>query len=545
MLISFRYIEEQIIKIAIMKKNIFSKYTIAGVALLAFAACSEPDDVITEVNYKRSFSPTSLEANVRNRTNVELSWTITDNIDSYNVEVFANDSLTFAGSPVKAFSVTPEQVPFLVTGLEGETPYSFRVQAVSQKAEASKWSGAYAKTDSEQIFKTVAESDIKGTSVTLRWPAGEEAAKITLTPGDIVYNITAADIAAGAATITGLTPETDYTAVMTRASGKTRGKISFKTGIDLADTDILLKAGQDITEAVANAPEGYRLILEPGEYPVVKGGDDPADFGGTLKITKKLSIKGLRQNDHPLIKGRIEVQADLDLDQVALDGTGTDGGQCFNFTGEANIDHLSVTNSEISNYTKGFFYLNVAIVVNTINIDNCVIGNIECSGGDFFDSRKGGYNTFNLKNSTIYESAKERDIFRMDDASSSVSATPVITVDHNTFYNVGSGGANYRVFYIRFAGNKITFTNNIMVGTNYKRGFANQTKTDQEPTLSGNVYFNTVNLLSLADGNSEAISWFDTAGTELDPQFKDAANGDFTVQNDKVKDTKAGAPRWM
>ena len=527
-----------------MKKNIFSKLMVAGLTLMAIAACGEPDDEITSINYGRNFSPTDVKASVRNRTNVELSWTIMDGIQSYNVEVFQNDSLTFSGSPVKSFTVSPEEVPYTITGLEGETPYSFRVQAISDKAADSKWTGAYAKTDSEQIFYSVAEDDIKGRQVTLRWPAGEEAATITLNPGNIVYTITAADIAAGAATITGLTPETDYTAVMTRASGKTRGKISFKTGIDLADTDILVKAGEDLAAAVANAPEGYRLVLESGEYNIARGGDTPADFGGSLKITKKLGIKGLSQSDHPVIKGRIEVQADLDIDQVALDGTGTDGGQCFNFNGEANIDHFSITNSEISNYTKGFFYLNVAIVINTINIDGCVISNIECSGGDLFDSRAGGYNTFNLTNSTIYNSAKSRDVFRMDDASSAVSASPVVKVDHCTFSGVGNGGANYRFFYLRFAGNKISFTNNIVTDFNNKRGFTNQSSTDAEPTLDNNVYFNTQNLMSLADGNTEKVTWFDEKGTELDPQFKDAANGDFTLQNDNVKDLKVGDPRW-
>ena len=32
---------------------------------------------------------------------------------------------------------------------------------------------------------------------------------------------------------------------------------------------------------------------------------------------------------------------------------------------------------------------------------------------------------------------------------------------------------------------------------------------------------------------------------EKDPHFIDAANGDFTVQSDNVKDTHAGAPRWL
>lgn len=523
-------------------KKIYLKSMVFGLAALALASCSDPGDEITEIAYSRNFSPTSFEANVRNRTNVELRWKLAEGVKQYNVEVYANDSLTFAGTPIKTFSVTPDQVPVLVTGLDGETQYSFRVQAVDDTpSRDSKWSGAYAKTEAEQIFKNVAEEDINGSSVTLRWPAGEEAAIITLTPGNIVYNITAADIAAGAATITGLTPETEYTAVMSRANGKTRGVIKFKTGIDLADTDILVKAGSDIRAAINDAPEGYRLIVEPGVYGI---STEEADFGGSVKITKKLSIKGLRQNEHPVIKGRFEVEADLAIDQVTLDGKGTDGGQAFNFTGSENLDYLMVTNSEVMNYTKGFFYLNVAILVKQITIEGCVISNIECSGGDFFDSRKGGYNVFNVKNNTIFECAKERDVFRMDDASSTVTATPVVIVDHNTFYNVGSAGANYRVFYIRFAGNKITFTNNIMVGTNYKRGFANQAKTDQEPTLDNNVYFNTENLISAGATADASISWFDTAGTVLDPQFKDAANGNFTIGNDNVKDKKVGDPRW-
>jgi hypothetical protein len=162
-----------------------------------------------------------------------------------------------------------------------------------------------------------------------------------------------------------------------------------------------------------------------------------------------------------------------------------------------------------------------------------------------FDCRAGGYNQFNLTNSTIYSSAKSRDFIRMDDNSSNVTAAANIIVDHNTLYNVGSDGANYRVFYVRWkSGNKITFTNNIVVGTNYKRGFANQAATDKEPTLDNNIYFNTENLISAGSTADATITWFDAAGTVLDPQFKDAAKGNFTIGNDNVKDKKAGDPRW-
>jgi hypothetical protein len=523
-------------------KKIFLKSMVFGLATLALASCSEPGDEITSVEYSRNFSPTSVEAKVRNRTNVELSWNLAEGVTSYNVEVYANDVLTFAGTPAKTLSVTPDQVPVTITGLEGETDYSFRIQAIGGKAD-SKWSTAWVKTDAEQIFKNVKEEEIKGSSVILRWPAGEEAATITLTPGDIVYNVTAADIAAGAATITGLTPETNYTAVLARSNGKTRGVITFKTGVDLADTDILVKAGSDISEAIKNAPEGYRLVVEPGEYGIAT---EEASHGGSITISKPLSIKGLRQNDHPVIKGRFKVEADFELDQVTIDGTGTDGGQAFDFTAEGELDYFSITNSEISNFTKGFYYLNKATLVKEITIENNIITNIECSGGDFLDARKGGFNTLSFKNNTVAESAKSRYFIRMDDNSGNVTAAANIIVDHNTFYNVGSDGANYRFFYVRWkSGNKITFTNNLVVGTNYKRGFANNSATDKEPTLDNNVYFNTENLVSAGASADATIIWFDAAGTVLDPQFKDAAKGDFTVGNDNVKDKKAGDPRWL
>ena len=519
-----------------MKKKYF-KSIVLGLATVALASCSDVADEITSIVYNRNFSPTSVEAKVRNRTNIELSWNLGDGVTNYNVEVYANDSLTFAGSPVKSFSVSPDEVPVLIKGLEGETQYSFRVQATDgNSSRDSKWSSAYAKTEAEQIFKNVAEEDIKGSSVTLRWTAGEKAATIVLTPGDIVYNVTDDDIAAGAATITGLTPETEYKALLKSATGKTRGTITFKTGIDLAETDILVKAGADIAAAIKDAPEGYRLVVEPGEYGIAT---DEAAFGGSITISKQLTIKGLRQNEHPVIKGRFKVEAPFAVDQVTLDGTGTDGGQCFDFTAEGEVESLTVTNSEITNYTKGFYYVNKAAKIGQIDIDNCLISNIECEGGDMFDCRAGAILKLNITNNTIWNSCKGRDLVRYDDKSSNFEGVaPVITLDHNTI--VGAcNDAGKRILYVRFKGNSINFTNNIVASS--AGNFSNQ-KNTAEPTFSNNIYFEADGYVT-AGANANAL-FVDGEGTILDPQFKDAANGDFTIGNDNVKDKKAGDPRW-
>ena len=210
---------------------------------------------------------------------------------------------------------------------------------------------------------------------------------------------------------------------------------------------------------------------------------------------------------------------------------------------------MTITGSEIKNFTKGFFYINNAVLVNSIIIDNCLIHHIECSGGDMFDCRAGGYNEFKLTNSTIYESAASRDFIRMDDKSSSIPATPVITIDHCTLHNVGNGDANYRLLYVRFAGNTINWTNNIVSGFVNKRGFSEQ-KNTAVPTFSNNCYYNTKNLVKAGDNAEQkdgavTIRFYDENGTELtDDPFANAEAGDFTVSG-KAKDKEAGDPRWI
>ena len=532
-----------------MKKNIINSFMMAGLAALAMTACSEPDDEITSVNYGRNFSPVNLEARVINQTQIRVNWTPSEGATSYAIEVF-NDSMQCVGSPVKTASITSDQLPYLLTGFEGEEFYTVRVQAVTEgnDARTSKWSAIAVETGREQIFQNVTDEDVSYTSVTLRWPAGEAADIITVTPGSITHEITAAEIAAGAATITGLKDDTDYKAVMTRGT-KTRGTITFTTPLDLGGATPI-EAGSSLADAVAAAADGDVLALMPGEYPIAAG-EDATYENGSLKITKNITNRSAKSGNRAKILGRITLEnnASLDLNQVIIDASKTDKGQVFNYTADGTYDHLNVQDCEIigTSGQKGFYYVNVAAAINDITINNCIVRDIQCSGGDFFDCRKGYIKQFKLTNSTIWNCANERDLFRMDDAASSFEGVsgPQYTIDHCTFVDCGNGGANYRFFYLRFAGNTITFTNNLVVGFNNKRGFANNSATDQAPTLSGNYYWQTANLLSLADGNSEKISWFDTAGAEANPQFANAANGNFAVGNEDIKYNGAGDPRWL
>ena len=544
-----------------MKLNkYFLMLGLAASTVALTTACSDRDEEITHVDYDRLFSPLNLEARVMNQINVRLNWTLVNGAQTYELNVYesqnqegddgdASDKTQFVTPPVgapvvKSFEgINENDLPFTVEGLDGQTRYIFEVIAVHKNGSKSKSNCVEVKTGAEQSFKTVADDEIEATSVTLRWNASETTGcVITLTPGDIKHTITAEESAAKCAVITGLTGETEYTAKMMNGT-KERGKITFKTAVDLGDA-IAVNPTDNLNDVIAAAPAGSTLALFPGTYECT---NDAGDAQVKIIVDKNISIKAVRPADRPIIKGCFHLTngASLTMSQIIIDGTGSDGSQAFEWKTATNYEDFILDDCEIMNYTKGFFYLNVAAVINNITINNCLIHDIVCSGGDFFDSRKGGYNSFNLTNSTIYRSAKERDVFRYDDASGSLTAASVITVDHCTFSEVGNGAANYRFFYVRFKGNKITFTNNIVADFCNKRGFSEQANTGV-PTFGKNYYFNTKNLLEIEDGNTQAIKFFDTAGKALSASpFTDAANADFTVKDEDVAYVGAGDPRWI
>ena len=542
------------IKDSIMNK-ILNKLTMVmslGFAIAGITACSEPDDVVTSAEFSRLFSPTNLEAKVQNTTGLKLTWFSISATEQYDIEIYADDAdMTFSGTPI-TFTGNPEVAESrseltwaLAPGtLEGETTYSVRVKAIGNNME-SKWSATTFTTGTEQIFNTVPTTDITKTSVTLTWPAGLAVTDIKVQKSGeevLTHTLTAEEITAGSATITGLNVESTYTFYIFNGE-KQRGKIQVQTLPNYTPVTTC----QEIVDAIATAEAGEVIMLTEN---AVYDFTDAAGMGKE-EAMKSITIDKdivLNTNNNATIKGiyfQIKGGASVEFTNITLDGAGGSGDQAFNYKEDGNYAKLYIHDAEIKNYTKGFFYINAAAVIDNITINNCLIHDIECSGGDMFDCRAGGYNTFNLTNSTIYNSATSRDFIRMDDKSTVVSATPVITVDHCTLYNVGSGDANYRLLYVRFAGNTINWTYNVVAGFNNKRGFGNQANT-AVPTFKNNFYYNTVNLLSAGSTADATITFFDNDGTELsaDP-FKDAANADFTVTNESVKDKEAGDPRWI
>jgi len=513
-----------------MNKFLKFKYILLclTVAIFAFGCGDDIDDLVTSLETDRLFSPVDLETRIVNQTGVRLSWKEVKKAETYNIEIYANGNEDYSGTPVKSISgVTFSELPYTITGLLGDESYSVRVQAIGQGIADSKWTSATVKTDTEQIFQNMEDDDLKATEVTLRWLAGAEVTAITVEPGGINRTLTAEEKAAGVVTIAGLTGETAYKATLLNGS-KIRGIREFTTTVDIGNA-IPVNPEDDLATLLADAKDGDAFALFPGKY------------GTSTKfiIKANVEIKAVRPNDKPILSGLISIEdgASLLLKEVVLDGTGNESNQAIIFgTANANYGAITVDGCEIKNHDKGLFYLNVASVVESITFNNCIISNIPCNGGDFMDSRAGAIKTWTLSNSTVYNSCLDRDFIRYDDKSKEFpGVSSIINVTDNTLIGV-SNGASRRLLYVRFANNTINFRNNIIANT---AGIFSNQKNTAVPTFSKNNYFQAPGLFT---GGSTTSLIFDNSATSHNPQFEDAATGNFKVNN---LDVTVGDPRWL
>lgn len=523
--------------------NNISKYLLGLATIITVSSCSNQMDEITSLILDRNYAPVELTAKVVNKTNVKLTW-VKSNADSYTIEVFQDDSLTFAGTPVKTITnIQASDIPYTVNSLQGETNYSFRVKAVTKDdaSRDSKWSTAYVETEAENILSAVnEETDITATTVTLNWPAGQTATSIVATNNDsfasnvITHTITADEIAAGKATISGLTPETNYTLKLYNNT-KTRGTVKVKTAIDLGGAT-LVKAGSDLKTCIDNANDGDVLALMPGTYPI-------NTIDGNMPLNKSIAIKSVRSYDKAIIQGGFQLSngAALSLTQLVLDGNNnTTIKYVADYKTAGKFGDLTIEGCDVKGYTGGVYYVNIAADITNLKINNSIIHNIS-TASDFMDCRLGAIHNLTFTNNTVY-AISCRDFFRYDNkASSFPGVTPYINVDHNTLDGLGS--VNKGVFYVRFTGTSIAFTNNIVSNST---GLFCKFAPTSIPNFSGNNYYNSPNFVEATDDKTNVgITVYDNTGTSYNPSYADYANHDFTVKSEDLKSSKTGDPRWI
>lgn len=575
-----------------MRLNKFVSIFAVGLVILAMTSCSDIVDEIKSLTFDRNFSPTGIEASNIKETSATITWNPVKGATNYTLEVYADDNLTFAGIPEQIITgLTENDIPYTLENLLFDTEYSVRIQALTEGDvnRTSTWNGATFKTTAKQFLKNPKLTDVQDRSVTLTWDVEEGYDVTTIVIGDITHEITPEEKEASQATIDGLSPETTYTAYL-YYNGKQCGNRNFTTIADLEGATVVMES-DDLKKLIESEDleENAVFALMPGTYELNVNDDGKT---GAVRIKKSITIKGIFPTAQPVIKGRFQINdgAGLNLSQVKIDATNnatTD--QIFIYKIENAEDGLTygplnIQSCEITGVStgKGFIFMNgPACDIQSITINNSIVSGIECSGGDFIDFRTGYPQSLNITNSTFNNVASARDFIRIDDSSGKFTnpTPPVVIVDHCTLYKVGKGGGNYRLLYVRFKGNDLTFTNSIVVGTTNKRGFANgsynpasgtaseQAIPDPDPTLSGNFYYDCVNLTSPSTTADANISWFDTDSNEYDKTNPETGyvtergkgNGvvldstpfinpgsSFTLDaNSKAYAAGAGDPRWL
>lgn len=506
-----------------------------GLITLFTVACE--DDIaplVEELDLDRVLSPTELTAFIRNRTTVELEWELTE-ADSYVIEIY-EDSLEFNTEIVRTQTVTQEEVPVQIA-LIGETGYSARIKGVQEGVDDSKWSSVYFETLSEQILLDIDPMDIASNSVTLNWPAGSEVTHFVVEPGDTQVNITADEIAAGEATVSGLTGETEYTIKLFKDE-KQRGQQIATTYLDLNTVNAVLGPGDDLQAAINAANPGDVIALTPGTYVTT----------GQIDITKPISIKGSLPYDKPILDVGFNIAAlsalmTTSVELATLEMVGTyDASSSFISLEATGFDYgdIVVKGCEIHDYGKSLFTASSSVVstINSLTFDDCIATNVLTSGGDCIDVRGGYLVSLTLQNSTFDFCAPGREFIRLDDTSSTFEGVNTdILIDQCTFNEV-SGISGDRMLYVRFQTNEITVRNTLIA--NSEGNYSNQSRTDQAPDFSDNNYFNA----ALFHDSGETVFDGSTSLTTLDPGFADAENGDFTISNQSLIDNQVGDPRW-
>lgn len=522
----------------IMKTKYIIKGIVASLVLmLAFSSCETfNEEVIDSLDVNRAFSPIDLKATVRNETAVELNWTVKPDADHYVIQ-FSADDPEFK-TIYKTVNVAPSELPVKVQ-LEGETVYSIRVKAVSSTGlEDSTWFVTTATTLSEQLLYPVQPADIEAKQVTLRWPANTNATQITLQPGAITHTITPAEKTAGVAVVTGLTPETAYTATLLNGTKK-RGTATFTTGIDIGN-GILVKPEDDLNAKIAAAPAGSILVLMPGDYKA---------FTGEIILAKAITLRGLKPADRPKLHVRFTLgvgATSLSLIDLDVEGSTVGDSNFITISGTStNYSDILISGSYIHDYLRALVYGNAATSkVASFTVDNTIVKNVNTNAqADFIDFRNTHVTSIVVKNSTFDSCSVGRDFVRADAVApangfSGTGLTTTVLIESCTLYKTSDTSAPKRILYVRFGSNASTVKNTLITSTSAI--YTNQPLTVM-PTFSKNYYNLAASFIDATIKDNK----IDASATTADPQFAGAATGNFKVQNQTLIDNKIGDPRWL
>ena len=221
------------------------------------------------------------------------------------------------------------------------------------------------------------------------------------------------------------------------------------------------------------------------------------------------------------------------------------------------VDSVMISNVRVDSIKNSIFYDNgTKYCVVDFTIDNSVLNlaTTAVQNEALVSFKQGGAKDFNIKNSTVYGNGVAKYFIRYENGArldrygfDKTTEFQTMNYQNNTFYNVIQTGGQWGN-YNGIAGqvfSKFDVQNNIWYncGTNVIRRMAGGRFSGNNPmTFAKNTYF-----YNDAD-NSAVEASYDNSGDILtsNPGFKDASNGDFTLDAASEQNiNKTGDPRWL
>ena len=308
------------------------------------------------------------------------------------------------------------------------------------------------------------------------------------------------------------------------------------------DVNITVESGKDIAEAVETAADGAPI----------KSITVTLEEGGTYTIGKSLSAQG-----NVIINGNgatIDASA-LTTPFVQMADLPTEG---LNDKGAYEIDEVSFNDVTITGLPYQLFYANKQkYLITTLKVDNSVIGINGSKNKTIFDFNSGG-NCLNLtvNNSTLWAnpSNAQNGGFYSSQSGQSVQdlkdgAEQVTTISNSTIYNIASGKTTSTRRKNSQDWIKYVVKNSIIAESGKSGQFlkglnAGQPGKDAEWTVDGNTFIFGGAVIEEQTVGSTAENIQNCLTS--DPEFADAANGDFTVgESTEQAELETGDPRWL
>ena len=550
-------------------KRIFSAI-ILGVSLIAFGAafsgCTEEMvDINDEIALGRCLTPTELSAKVINGEFIEFSWTKSKGATEFVLELYSDEQMS---SLVESLTIPATDIPY-TADLEADMTYYARVKAVNGEGKIadSNWAVFDRALQTYAIKSSLNPElvDRSESSITIKWAKDPEVDHVRITPALNAeeeytrFDVDAAAVEAAQVEVTGLNPSVNYTLAVHFKSAQ-RGTVSAWTrpaidgATEVATSEALIQA---LTDKAAVIKVAY------SETPYVIGS---VVLGGPVAIYGDATAEGAQ----PTIQGGLKIGADvtgIHLEAITFDGAGlADYPHNLTFDAAATVESITVVNCKLNNYLRGVLYENSkAPQIGSIKYDGVEVNNVGGDGGDCFDFRgEANVNSIEFINSTLNTGA--RTWFRID----AKTVLESVKLTHCTFNNLcfANNGNNNGIFNIRAvnaAGTAPTFvlTHNVFLNMNDENKrccLIAKNSTSAFPTeLSDNFFYNCYDRFFVAQKDGSSLSGDDLkaaadegrarilvdGSVELDTDpCVDSARDKYNVTSKEVIEANAGDPRW-